>query len=209
MTEIVIGLLIIICSAFVIVAILFFRTFTSGSAERSAPTIGDVNKLKGQAGEAAVTRILRELPAADYEIFTTVILPKQADRSRVEMDHVVLSRFGIFVVETKRWPGHVDGGEHGDWLQTIGRRFHNHPNPNAQNDRQVRRLRTHIDIAPTAIRGIVCFVGDTELGQNVPANVVRGTSLLTYIAGFRAEQLNDEGLEHYRDKLSRLARSHR
>lgn len=209
MTEVVVGLLIIVCSAFVIVAILFFRTFTSGSAKRSAPSVGDVNKLKGQAGEAAVTRILRKLPAADYEIFTTVILPKQADRSRVEMDHVVLSRFGIFVVETKRWPGRVDGGKDGDWLQTIGRRFHNHPNPYAQNDRQVRRLRTHLNIAHTAIRGVVCFVGDTELGPDVPGNVVRGTGLLAYIAGFRAEQLNDEGLDYYRDQLSRRARSHR
>lgn len=211
MIEVVTGLTILVGLALLVAAILFFRALISSAdrARRPAPTVGDLNKAKGRAGEAEVTAILRRLPAPDYELFTTVILPKQPDRSRVEMDHVVLSRFGVFIVETKRWGGQIEGGEDGEWLQTIGRKFHHHPNPFAQNDRQVRRLRQHLDIAPTAIRGVVCFAGDVELSAGVPANVVRSPRLLAYIGGFQAEQLNEEGLAAYREQLSKLARSHR
>lgn len=211
MVELIIGLLILICVALVAIAILFFRSIVSAAKDGDgrAPTVGDLNKLKGQAGEAEVTRILLRLPPEDYELFTTVILPKDAERSRVEMDHVVLSRFGIFVVETKRWGGEVHGGVDGEWSQQIGRQFHWHRNPYAQNERQVRRLRQHLDVAPSAIRGIVCFVGDTMLGGDVPDNVVRAGGLLDYIGRFRSEQLNPEGLAAYRARLTELTRSDR
>lgn len=210
MTELMIGLLIVVLVALVAVIGMLVQTFLSSVTEvRSpTPTVGDLNKAKGRAGEAEVTRILQQLPSEDYELFTTVILPKQPDRSRVEMDQVVLSRFGVFVIETKRWGGRITGGEDGPWLQTIGRNFHSHANPFAQNERQVRRLRQHLDIASSAIRGVVCFVGDTELDPTVPANVVRGARLLAYLADFQTEKLNDEGIEHCREQLRVLARSH-
>lgn len=190
---------------------MFVRSLLGGGQDRPGrqPPALDPNRQKGAAGEAEVTALLQRLPAQDYDVFTTVILPKDNDRSRVEMDHVVLSRFGVFVVETKRWGGRVDGSEEGDWLQSIGRHVHRQKNPFAQNDRQVRRLRQHLDIGPAAIRGVVCFTGDTELGPNVPGNVVKGPALLTYLTAFETEHLNQQGVAHYRQQLTRLARSHR
>jgi hypothetical protein len=213
--EIAAGLLIFISVCGLLLAFFFVKTYIVGGRtdapvrQRRAPTVGDRNKEKGRAGEAAVTRILQELPVEHYELFTTVILPKQPDRSGVEMDHVVLSRFGIFVVETKSWGGRLDGEVEGEWLQTIGRQFHTHPNPYAQNDRQVRRLRQHLGISSSAIRGIVCFAGDATLGPNVPPNVVHGSGLLAYISRFQTEQLNADGLAELRRQLAGLARSHR
>lgn len=213
MVIVLIVLLILLLVALLLVGYLFARTFATESttpssprSTRGSPTLHDLNLQRGADGEAETAGLLRQLPATEYDIFNTVVLaPDHAADRGVEMDHVVLSRFGIFVVETKRWGGHVQGGLDGDWVQSIGRQVHPKRNPYAQNDRQVRRLRNHLGVGPSAIRGVVCFVGDTTLGLEVPANVVRSSGLNTYITGFRTTVLDDVGLARYRTMLRELA----
>ena len=216
MVIVLIALLTLLLVALALVGYLFVKTFSkdttssrsggTGSVARAGPTLHERNLQRGAAGEAETFSLLQQLPVADYSIFNTVVLaPDHAADRGVEMDHVVLSRFGIFVVETKRWGGHVQGGEEGDWVQSIGRQVHLKRNPFAQNDRQVRRLRNHLGVGPSAIRGVVCFVGDTTLGPEVPPNVVRSTGLNTYITGFRTTVLDEAGQARCLGMLEELA----
>ncbi len=55
--------------------------------------------FKGVFGEFLVNKLLSQLPDSDYTLVRNVTLP--TDDGTTQIDHIVVSRFGIFVVETK------------------------------------------------------------------------------------------------------------
>lgn len=65
--------------------------------------------IKGDIGERITTNHLKKLPEKDYVIFDDVKLPE----SHGNIDHIVVGKTGIFVIETKNYLGHyiVDGDE--------------------------------------------------------------------------------------------------
>lgn len=70
----------------------------------------------GLQGEQNVTRLLRDGLPNDSYIFNDITL-RRGLRS-AQMDHVVVSPRGIFVVETKNWRGLISGDEQeAQWTQ--------------------------------------------------------------------------------------------
>ena len=65
--------------------------------------------IKGDIGERITTNHLKKLPEKDYVIFDDVKLPE----SHGNIDHIVVGKTGIFVIETKNYLGHyiIDGDE--------------------------------------------------------------------------------------------------
>ena len=64
--------------------------------------------LKGAAGEAKVALgSLLSLPPSKYTRFNDVTLPLPGGTAQI--DHVFVSRFGVFVIETKNWSGWIFG----------------------------------------------------------------------------------------------------
>lgn len=61
-------------------------------------------------GEQEVADTLsRELSYKNYFIFNNLILPSENNGS-TQIDHIVVSRFGIFVIESKDYKGWIFGG---------------------------------------------------------------------------------------------------
>src|SRR6476660_6241030 len=81
--------------------------------------IGRAARFRGWRGEAFVKRTARRrLPAESYHQLHDVILPTPDGTTQI--DHVFVSRFGIFVVETKNMSGWIFGGERqAQWTQTF------------------------------------------------------------------------------------------
>ena len=75
--------------------------------------------LKGLVGEAMGTLAAKLLlDAAHYHSLTSVTL--QTGHGTVQIDHVIVSRFGIFVVEAKHYQGWIFGNEHqAQWTQCV------------------------------------------------------------------------------------------
>ena len=101
--------------------------------------------FKGVFGEFLVNRLLLQLPGSDYTLLKDVTLPAQDGTTQI--DHIVVSKFGIFVVETKNMKGWIFGSAHQKlWTQKIYRHFINFPkssSPKLQahhNDRVANRL---------------------------------------------------------------------
>lgn len=55
--------------------------------------------FKGVFGEFLVNQILSRLPESDYTLVKDVTLP--TDDGTTQIDHVIVSKFGLFIVETK------------------------------------------------------------------------------------------------------------
>lgn len=68
-------------------------------------------KIKGGLGEWAVNRaLLKKLSPEDYRVLHDLLLP-DGKGGQTQIDHVVVSALGIFVIETKNWDCWIYGGE--------------------------------------------------------------------------------------------------
>ena len=63
-------------------------------------------KKQGEEGERKVNSVLKKfLPDGEYHLIEDVTLPpkEDGDKKSTQIDHVVVSKYGIFVIETKYW----------------------------------------------------------------------------------------------------------
>lgn len=126
--------------------------------------------VKGRQGEARVDQELGRLDPNDYRIFRDLLVVAEGRTSQI--DHVILSRYGIFVVETKNYSGWIHGGENSRyWTQTIYRYKSRFLNPVKQNWSHVYALKAVLsDFDGLAFHPIVVFVGGAVL-KNVHSDV--------------------------------------
>lgn len=91
-------------------------------------------QIKGRMGEHLVIKGLeKHLYPNEYTIINDVTLPLE-DSGTTQVDHIIVSRFGIFVIETKNMSGWIFGNEkQAKWTQTIHRSKHQFQNPLRQN----------------------------------------------------------------------------
>ena len=74
-------------------------------------------KFKGKMGEKRVHDVLAKLPE-DYHAYDDVVL--KTSWGTTQIDHVVVSRYGVFVIETKNYRGDIYGSDDKeDWKQII------------------------------------------------------------------------------------------
>lgn len=88
----------------------------------------------GKRGERSTLRHLRSLDPVRYMVLDDVMLPSKGYSSTTQIDHIVVSNYGIFCIETKGLKGWIFGNAHQEqWTQVLFRykgRFystlHNH-----------------------------------------------------------------------------------
>jgi hypothetical protein len=141
--------------------------------------------IKGWLGEK-VTQfgLWHHLNEQLYQRFHDVIVP--AHNGTTQIDHVLVSCYGIFVVETKNYNGWIFGDEHAaQWtVSHFGKNFQ-FQNPLRQNFRHTQCLAEHLKLSPKKFRSVVFFIGHCELKTSLPANVLtRG--LVSHIQSFTA-----------------------
>ena len=122
---------------------------------------------KGKVGEKVVARKLDSLPKNQYRVLNNVTIPTPQGSSQI--DHLVVSVYGIFVIETKNYNGWVYGGEHSEyWTQNIYGNKYQVYNPILQNAGHVRALRRVLkDYEPLPILPIVAFSGKADIKVKV------------------------------------------
>lgn len=135
------------------------------------------------------------MPKSAYTRFHDVILP--VPDGTTQIDHVFVSRFGVFVVETKNMGGWIFGSEQDrQWTQMFrGRRKFRFQNPLRQNYRHVKAVEAalaELHLPKRSIKSVVAFVGDAELKTAMPGNVTVGAGFASCIRSFRDPILSDE-----------------
>lgn len=134
------------------------------------------------------------LPSDVYYPIHNVTL-KTSDGS-TQIDHIFVSRFGIFVVETKNMKGWIFGGEkQPQWTQKIYKKTIKFQNPLRQNYKHVKALESLLDVPPNIIHSIVAFVGDCSFKTPMPANVTKGYGYIRYIKSFQTPILTEEEVQ--------------
>lgn len=142
-------------------------------------------------GEALLTQALnKEFNTEDYHLLNHVTL-KHGDMT-TQIDHILVSRFGVFVIETKDYTGWIFGNAtHDTWTQATYRDKFKFQNPIHQNYLHLKAVEQLLDFVPSsAIHSVVVFVGDAEFKTDIPAGVFTLPKLIDHLKGCTEELLS-------------------
>ncbi len=147
--------------------------------------------FKGVLGEFKVRFTLRRrLDKKQYHTFHNLMLATPDGTTQI--DHVVVSQFGLFVLETKNMKGWIFGSsEQATWTQQIYRYKYKFQNPLRQNYKHVKALEALLDLSPDVIYSVVVFVGNSRFKTAMPENVTRLASFVTCIKAKTQPMLTD------------------
>ena len=90
--------------------------------------------LKGLIGEKFVSRKLLKLDPDRYKVLDDLLLPSNGNLNATQIDHIVISNYGIFCIETKSYKGWIFGNANDKyWTQNIYGHKKSFYNPLRQN----------------------------------------------------------------------------
>lgn len=120
-------------------------------------------KIKGTFGEAKVNIQVSFLGSEYISIHDLMIKNSKGNTSQI--DHLVLSEYGIFVIETKNYKGWIFGNEKSEnWTQVIYKEKHQFRNPIKQNWSHIYFLKELLsDFPQIKYFPIVVFAGNATL----------------------------------------------
>ena len=136
-------------------------------------------------------RLKRALPASHYTVFRDVALrcDTPSGPETIPFDHLVVSPYGIFVIETNPCSGWIFGRERDPvWTRIHYRIKRNFQNPLIQGRVRTRALQELLALDPLALHSLVVFAGSAELRTPMPPQVTRLGGMLPYIQ-VRTEEL--------------------
>lgn len=137
-------------------------------------------KIQGNRAEKGVADILYSL-GYDYHIFNNVML--KTGKGTTQIDHVVISKYGIFVIETKSHKGTIFGDCNSKmWTQVLftktGQKNYPFYSPYLQNYGHLRNLYKLFNLNYMYFLGIICFTSDSvDLSRVQCQNAIRAESL--------------------------------
>lgn len=148
-------------------------------------------KLKGLFGEAFVNFLAKhQLDQSTYHLISDVMLP--ALNNTTQIDHIIVSRYGIFVMETKTFKGWIYGDEkQAQWTQVIYRRKERFQNPLRQNYKHTKTLSDLTGIPHDYFKSLVIFLG-CDFKTEMPSNVVYAHNFAKYIKTYQTQIIHDE-----------------
>ncbi|TCB82428.1 nuclease-related domain-containing protein [Acinetobacter sp. ANC 4173] len=144
--------------------------------------------LKGKMGEFAVAAHAKlYLDQDSYTLLNDCTLPDQQNQT-TQIDHILLSPFGIFVIETKNYKGWIFGSQHQKmWTQKIYKKSFKFQNPLHQNYKHQKVLEAVLSdiVEPQFIHSLVVFMPDCEFKTQMPQHVFRGAGWTDYVKNFQ------------------------
>ena len=194
--------LLLICIVILIVVWKILNSSPTDIGNSSSTNIGNV-------GEMQVVLKLNRLPK-EYITLNNVMLPTQYGTTQI--DHIVVSPYGIFVIETKNFKGRIFGHESSEeWTQSLSdtkRRwknqrypFRNHIFQNLAHFKALKELLK--DLGNFTIIPIVVFADRAELNITTPHHIVINLCNLNHIINrYTAPCIRQESISHIISRIS-------
>ena len=142
--------------------------------------------IKGSFGEKQVSKQLNKLDPENYILLNDLYIPKK-NGSTTQIDHILISHKGLFVIETKNYSGWIMGSENSQyWTQVIYKRKEKFYNPIWQNSGHIKALQEYLGdtLKDVPIYSVIVFGKQATLKFNTPftkAKVIKSEKLLSVI----------------------------
>lgn len=146
-------------------------------------------KVIGNIGEWAVDQKLKNLPENLYKVIDDVMLEIKGQTHQI--DHIVVSKYGIFVIETKCYNGMITGKENDYyWYQYLGKNRYKLKNPIHQNYGHIKSISETLNINEDYLISIVCFTNQSTLKLDVKSIVIQRKDLADKILELSTNEKN-------------------
>ena len=123
-----------------------------------------MSSFKGVLGETVINIAMwLKLEKDVYHRLNNITLPL-ANGGSTQIDHVIVSVYGIFVIETKNYKGWIFGNEaQRQWTQVIMGRKYKFQNPLRQNYLHIKTLADLLALDLNYFHSMIAFIGECEL----------------------------------------------
>ena len=155
-----------------------------------------------------VKHLSRHLSPKDYYIFSNITVPSSVTVTS-QTDHIIVSKYGIFVIENKDYTGWIFGHKNQKkWTQVVkgGKKFH-FQNPLLQNFAHVSALKEQMPFLRRSFYSVIVFSEDSEFKTKMPSHVMHGENLVDYIESKKSELVSEGELLMAVGKLSMLCQT--
>lgn len=137
------------------------------------------DKEKGKLGEKIVASELEKING-DKKILNDIMINDQG-KSR-QIDHIAITEYGVFVIETKNYAGSIYGNEKSyEWKQYLRRKEFKMLNPVHQNYAHYQIVKKAIYDESIYVEPIVVFTDRCKLMVNTTSKVTYSSMLVSYI----------------------------
>ena len=161
--------------------------------------------IKGKYGETKISIRLKWLNSKKYRVINNALIRIKSRSSQI--DHVIISKYGVFVIETKNYKGWIFGHESSEyWTQTLYKNKYKLRNPVSQCWGHIKTLKTALtEFSNIPYHPIVVFTGSAKLKKitsKIP--VIKANKLKRCIKRYSKEEYlsNDEVDQIYQKLLS-------
>jgi hypothetical protein len=158
-------------------------------------------KIKGKSGEIAVEILLSRLDKSKYKVINNIMLNTRNRTSQI--DHVIVSNYGLFVIETKNYSGSIYGKEVDyDWNLNGHTKINN---PTKQNYGHVQVIKEALsEFKDINYIPIVVFTTNADLKVSTKTDVVYTTKLISTINKYNNQTISNSVKEAIYKKLVSL-----
>ena len=148
-----------------------------------------------QFGELRQEIRLDRLPRENYKSINNILIPNENKTSQI--DHLVISNYGIFIIENKNYQGHIYGKQYDkSWTQVIGKSRNTFYNPIAQNYGHIKAVENIIGenykIYSIIVFGQKAVISKVDIDDRKNIKVINESQLLTTIQSFDKVLLSNE-----------------
>ena len=134
-----------------------------------------------------------------YHCFNNVLV--NARSRETQIDHVIVSKFGVFVTETKNRSGWIYGsGSNPNWTQVLYKKKIRFQNPLRQNYLHTKSLAEFLEIDHRKIHSIVVFRSGT-FKTKMPENVLTSSEYTRYIKNKNQILFTDDEVDRICSRL--------
>ena len=153
-------------------------------------------RLRGAFGETLLAGVLRRrLDASLYHVLNDIYLPLD-DGSTTQIDHVVVSPFGVFVIETKTYTGWIFGNSRdAQWTQVLPKRKRRFRDPRRQDYLHGQRVMGLTGLLANVVPSVVAFSGEATFKTKFPPEVMHFADVADYILSFKSRMIPQEDVE--------------
>ncbi|SDI35015.1 Topoisomerase DNA binding C4 zinc finger [Planococcus glaciei] len=162
--------------------------------------------VKGFFGELGVRSALNRLDIEDFRVLHNITLSD--GKKTTQIDHVVIGRTGIFVIETKNYKGWIFGSENSaKWTQTIYNSRRQFQNPIRQNYGHIKMLEHHFPGYKQPMVSIISFSGNSVLKKVDVASshihVLHTAGIVRAIRSYQETILSKPAIAAFADHLEK------
>ena len=157
--------------------------------------------LKGRAGEARLKRVLESiLDKERFHFLHDLTLPDHDGTAQI--DHVLISPFGVFVIETKNYSGWIYGSaDQKTWTHVFHQKKFRFQNPVHQNYNHVKAVQSATGLGKGLVHSLVVFVGRGEFKTRMPPEVTDIGGLERYFLGKSDIAFSEEEIKTIVDRI--------